>query len=181
MRVVAAPRIDSTTSCCKAAPLGDGDKAKAAAAASARIPLPLFFRDTYTAPTKRTKACSMASNPRRLRSVASRCSLRAAGMARRSGGMIGGAGKLAADTEGFAGLMAAPDASSRELAKLQSRLGVEWTSRLLTAEELGQLFGRDSLAFAGIRGGGKAKPAENLHRELTRLEGFSWSSACQAG
>ena len=107
--------------------------------------------------------------------------LAAAGMARRSGGMIGGAGKLAADTEGFAGLMAAPDASSRELAKLQSRLGVEWTSRLLTAEELGQLFGRDSLAFVGIRGGGKAKPAENLHRELTRLEGFSWSSACQAG
>ena len=28
MRVVAAPRIDSTISCCKAAPLGDGDKAK---------------------------------------------------------------------------------------------------------------------------------------------------------
>jgi predicted RNA-binding protein YlxR (DUF448 family) len=107
--------------------------------------------------------------------------LAAAGMARRSGGMVGGAGKLAADREGFAGLLAAPDASPRELTKLQSRLGVEWTSRLLTAEELGQLFGRDSLAFAGIRSGGKAKPAENLHRELARLEGFSWSSACQAG
>ncbi|MGC6453209.1 MAG: DUF448 domain-containing protein [Candidatus Puniceispirillaceae bacterium] len=107
--------------------------------------------------------------------------LAAAGMARRSGGMVGGAGKLAADSEGFAGLLAAPDASERELRKLESRLGVEWTSRLLTASELGQMFGRDSLAFAGIRGGGRAKPAENLRRELARLEGFSWSSACQAG
>jgi len=107
--------------------------------------------------------------------------LAAAGMARRSGGLVGGGGKLAADTEGFAGLLAAPDASPRELQKLQSRLDVDWTSRLLSAQELGQLFGRESLAFVGVRGGGRARPAENLRRELVRLEGFSWSSACQAG
>ena len=100
-------------------------------------------------------------------------------MARRAGALIGGAGKLAAEGS-FDGLLAAPDASARECAKLASRLQVVWTSRALDSQALGQICGRPSLAFAAIRGGKAAKMAENLRFELTRLERFYASSACQA-
>ena len=36
-------------------------------------------------------------------------------------------GKLAAEGESFAGLLAAPDASDREMRRLESRLNVDWT------------------------------------------------------
>ena len=104
-----------------------------------------------------------------------------AGLARRAGDLVGGSGKLAAEGESFAGLLAAPDASDREMRRLESRLDVGWTSRELDATELGRVFGRDSLAFAAVRRGGVAKTAENLRRELLRLEAFSRSSSCQAG
>ena len=107
--------------------------------------------------------------------------LASAGLARRAGDLIGGSGKLSAEGESFAGLLAAPDASEREMRRLQGRLDVDWTSRALSAEELGQVFGRDSLVFAAVRRGGVAKTAENLRRELVRLEAFSPSSSCQAG
>jgi hypothetical protein len=110
----------------------------------------------------------------RLRAIAT------AGMARRAGCLVGGAGKLAAEAIGFVGLLAAPDASERELRRLSSRLAVDWTSRSLAAEELGRIFGRDSLAFVGLRAGRAPKLAETLRLELTRMEVFSVSSACQA-
>ena len=92
--------------------------------------------------------------------------LSSAGLARRAGDLVGGSGKLAAEGESFAGLLAAPDASDREMRRLASRLNVDWTSRKLDATELGQVFGRDSLAFAAVRRGRVAKTAENLRREL---------------
>ena len=107
--------------------------------------------------------------------------LASAGLARRAGDLVGGSGKLAAEGESFAGLLAAPGASEREMRRLQGRLDVDWTSRALRAEELGRVFGRDSLVFAAVRRGGVAKTAENLRRELARLEAFSRSSSCQAG
>ena len=103
-----------------------------------------------------------------------------AGMARRAGCLVGGAGKLAAAAEVFVGLLAAPDASEREMRRLASRLAVTWTSQSLAAEELGRIFGRDSLAFVGIRAGRAPKLAETLRLELMRMEVFSMSSACQA-
>ncbi|MEX0504390.1 DUF448 domain-containing protein [Alphaproteobacteria bacterium LSUCC0719] len=103
-----------------------------------------------------------------------------AGMARRAGCLVGGSGKLAAEAVGFIGLLAAPDASEREMRRLCSRLDVEWTSRCLMAEELGRIFGRDSLAFVGVRAGRAPKLAETLRLELMRMEVFSVSSACQA-
>jgi predicted RNA-binding protein YlxR (DUF448 family) len=103
-----------------------------------------------------------------------------AGMARRAGCLVGGAGKLAAEAEAFIGLLAAPDASEREMRRLASRLAVTWTSQSLAAEELGRIFGRDSLAFVGIRAGRAPKLAETLRLELMRMEVFSMSSACQA-
>ena len=107
--------------------------------------------------------------------------LASAGLARRAGDLVGGSGKLAAEGESFAGLLAAPDASEREMRRLQGRLDVDWTSRVLSAEELGRVFGRDSIVFAAVRRGGVAKTAENLRRELARLEAFSPSPSCQAG
>ena len=103
-----------------------------------------------------------------------------AGMARRAGCLVGGAGKLAAASAPFIGLLAAPDASERELRRLRARLDVEWTSRGLAAEELGRIFGRDSLAFVGVQAGRTLKLAETLRLELMRMEAFSVSSACQA-
>lgn len=103
-----------------------------------------------------------------------------AGMARRAGCLVGGAGKLAAEAEAFVGLLAAPDASEREMRRLASRLAVTWTSQSLAAEELGRIFGRDSLAFVGIRAGRAPKLAKTLRLELMRMEVFSMSSACQA-
>ena len=71
-------------------------------------------------------------------------------MARKCGALLGGAGKLLAEGH-FTGLLAAKDASPRELLKLKSKLGVDWVSQSLNSTELGQIFGRDSLAFAGLR------------------------------
>lgn len=100
-----------------------------------------------------------------------------ASMARRSGALIGGAGKLLAEG-GFEGLLAAPDASEREFRKLSSRLEVTWTSRTFDSEALGHICGRPSLAFAAIRGGKAQKMAEKLRFELMRLERFYATSAC---
>ena len=107
--------------------------------------------------------------------------LATAGLARRAGCLVGGAGKLAAATDEFVGLLAAPDASERELRRLSSRLGVEWVTRLFSAEELGSIFGRDSLAFVGVDAGRSKKLAESLRCDMDRLGAFSASSGCQAG
>lgn len=101
-------------------------------------------------------------------------------MARRAGHFVGGAGKLLAEG-GFAGLMAAPDASSSQVDKLQSKLGVSWTSRVLDASELGRICGRPSLAFAAIRGGEGERLCDRLRQELSRLERFGVSPVVMAG
>ena len=103
-----------------------------------------------------------------------------ASLARRAGALLGGAGKLAAEGL-FDGLLAAPDASERECRRLASKLDVNWISRALTATDLGQICGRDSLAFAAVRGDGARGILEKLKNDLDRLEAFSRSSSCQAG
>ena len=103
-----------------------------------------------------------------------------AGLARRAGLLLGGAGKLLAEGP-FEGLLAAQDASERETSRLQGKLGVEWTSRSFDAEELGRLCGRDSIAFVGVRGtggGGTGRLTKNLLTEITRLDGFYASAGC---
>ena len=103
-----------------------------------------------------------------------------ASLARRAGALLGGAGKLAAEGL-FDGLLAAPDASEKECRRLASKLDVNWISRALTATDLGQICGRDSLAFAAVRGDGARGILEKLKNDLDRLEAFSRSSSCQAG
>ena len=103
-----------------------------------------------------------------------------ASLARRAGLLLGGAGKLLAKGR-FTGLLAADDASPREVEKLTKKLRVKWVSCHLTAREIGQICGRDSMAFAGLndRGAaGAAKMAQKVHEEITRLDGFYATAGC---
>ena len=101
-------------------------------------------------------------------------------MARKCGALLGGAGKLLAEGH-FKGLLAATDASPRELLKLKSKLGVDWVSQSLSSTELGQIFGRDSLAFAGLRvsgGPGSLKLVRIIYEDIMRLDGFYTAAGC---
>ena len=101
-------------------------------------------------------------------------------MARKCGALLGGSGKLLAEGH-FIGLLAATDASPRELLKLKSKLGVDWFSQSLSSTELGQIFGRDSLTFAGMRGSGvtgTGKFVRIIHEDIMRLEGFYTTAGC---
>jgi len=103
-----------------------------------------------------------------------------ASMARKCGVLLGGSGKLLSEGH-FNGLLAAKDASPRELSRLKSKLGVDWVSQSLTAAELGQIFGRDSLTFAGMRGSGVAgtgKFVRIIHEDIMRFEGFYTTAGC---
>ena len=113
------------------------------------------------------------------------CGLRAriiakGSMARKCGVLLGGSGKLLAEGH-FNGLLAATDASPRELLKLKSKLGVDWVSQSLNSTELGQIFGRDSLAFAGLRvsgGPGSQKLVRIIYEDIMRLDGFYTTAGC---
>ncbi|MGB1952961.1 MAG: DUF448 domain-containing protein [Candidatus Puniceispirillum sp.] len=102
-------------------------------------------------------------------------------IARRSGIAFAGAGKLLVDGT-FDALLAAQDASERECRKLEKKLGVSWVSQTLTAAELGQIFGRDTIAYVGLRGAaarGGVALIGNLHDEIMRLDGFYGATGCQ--
>ena len=101
-------------------------------------------------------------------------------MARKCGALLGGGGKLLAEGH-FNGLLAATDASPRQLRKLKSKLGVEWVSQSLRSTELGQIFGRESLAFAGLRvsgGPGSQKLVRIIYEDIMRLDGFYTAAGC---
>jgi len=101
-------------------------------------------------------------------------------MARKSGALLGGGGKLLAEGR-FNGLLAATDASPRELFRLKSKLRVEWVSQSLSSAELGQIFGRDSLAFAGLRvsgSPGSPKLVRIFYEDIMRLDGFYTAAGC---
>ena len=101
-------------------------------------------------------------------------------MARKCGALLGGRGKLLAEGQ-FNGLLAATDASPRELSKLKSTLGVDWVSQSLSSTELGQIFGRNSLAFAGLRvsgGHGSHKLVRIIYEDILCLDGFYTAAGC---
>ena len=103
-----------------------------------------------------------------------------AGLARRAGVLLGGAGKLLAEGQ-CVGLMVADDASPRETEKICRRLAVEWVARNFNSAELGRICGRDTLAFVGIRAStasGASKLSEILHQEIIRLDGFYIAVGC---
>ena len=97
-----------------------------------------------------------------------------AGLARRSGLLLCGFGKLLAGGH-CTGLLAADDASLRETEKLRVKLAVDWVARNFSAAELGRVCGRDSIAFVGVRASkapGSDKLGNILHQEIKRLDGF---------
>ena len=97
-----------------------------------------------------------------------------AGLARRAGVLVGGSGKLLSEGR-CVGLFAADDASAREVEKLRFKLAVNWVARNFSAAELGKIYGRDSIAFLGVRASlspGTDKLIDILHQEITRLDGF---------
>ena len=101
-------------------------------------------------------------------------------MARKSGVLLGGVGKLLAAGH-FNGLLAATDASPRELRRLRSKLGAKWVSQTLSSTELGQIFGRESLAFAGLRvssGPESFKLVQIIYEDIMRLDGFYTAAGC---
>ena len=103
-----------------------------------------------------------------------------AGLARRSGILLGGSGKLLAEGH-CVGLLAADDASPRETEKLRVKLAVNWVARNFNATELGKVCGRDSIAFVGIRAStapGADKLSDILHQEIVRLDGFYSAVGC---
>ena len=103
-----------------------------------------------------------------------------ASMARRAGMVIGGGGKLLSEGH-FEGLLAAVDASPRELAKMKSKLDVDWVCQSFSATELGRICGRDSLAFVGLRastGNGSGKLVRTVHEDIMRLDGFYTTAGC---
>jgi predicted RNA-binding protein YlxR (DUF448 family) len=103
-----------------------------------------------------------------------------ASMARRAGMLLGGGGKLLSEGH-FGGLLAAADASPRQLAKMKSKLDVDWVSQLFSATELGRICGRDSLAFVGLRarnGKGSGNLVRMVHDDIMRLDGFYTTAGC---
>ena len=103
-----------------------------------------------------------------------------AGLARRAGLLLGGAGKLLSEGR-CVGLLAADDASLREIERLRSKLAVDWVARNFSSAELGQVCGRDNIAFVGVRASsspGADKLIDILHQEITRLDGFCSAVGC---
>ena len=106
--------------------------------------------------------------------------LSTAGLARRSGILLCGSGKLFAEGQ-CVGLLAADDASPRETQKLRSKLAVDWVDHNFSTTELGKICGRDSIAFIGVRASTKPESgdlSDILHQEIMRLNGFYSAVGC---
>ena len=95
-------------------------------------------------------------------------------LGRRAGAVIGGAGKIRTGAENVVLLLVAHDASPREAKTLVNACGLSGmpfgTANILRGEELGKVFGRESMAFVACLGGHDGLIAR-LHDELTRLHG----------
>ena len=100
-------------------------------------------------------------------------------MARKCGALLGGGGKLLA--EGHFTACSLQQTRHHGNFKLKSKLGVDWVSQSLNSTELGQIFGRDSLAFAGLRvsgGPGSQKLVRIIYEDIMRLDGFYTTAGC---
>lgn len=93
------------------------------------------------------------------------------GMGRKAGVVIGGAGKISASKDSVTMLLAATDASEREARGLKAATGADIHKGYLTGEELGQVFGRTSLAFVACLEESDGFQA-SLDSELCRLRGI---------
>ena len=86
---------------------------------------------------------------------------------RRSGLVLGGGGKIRAAGAAWA-LVVAGDASPREARALKGDVDHDWSMEAMSGEEIGSVFGRPSMAFAAVLGGGN-RLAGRVGGELERL------------
>jgi len=103
-------------------------------------------------------------------------------LSRRAGLAIGGSGSLR-EAGRIEGLLIADDASQREAAKLTSAVQPGWVIKGVPAGLLGQAFGRDSLAFAGMLASshaGQVGLQQKLRASWQKLEAFIGVLSCQA-
>ena len=132
---------------------------------------------------KRALGSGLQNDDRTIMMIAAQLRARAlsiAGLARRSGILLCGSGKLLAEGR-CVGLLAADDASPRETQKLRAKLAVDWVTRNFSTTELGKICGRDSIAFVGVRASttpGVDALSDILHQEITRLDGFYSAVGC---
>ncbi|MGC6501004.1 MAG: DUF448 domain-containing protein [Henriciella sp.] len=89
---------------------------------------------------------------------------------RRSGIVLGGGGKIRAAGQAM-GLIIAQDASPREARSLCGDVPHQWRAEGFTGEELGQAFGRPSIAFVAVLPK-DAQHASRIRDELVRLDGY---------
>lgn len=102
-------------------------------------------------------------------------------LCRRAGLAVGGAGSLR-EAGPLDGLLIADDASPREAAKLTGAVQPDWTIKGVPADLLGQAFGRESLAFAGLLAGshpGQAALRQKIRTSWGRLDAFIGLLTCQ--
>ena len=86
---------------------------------------------------------------------------------RRNGMVLGGGGKIRAAGR-IAGLMVATDASPREARALAGDVDHDWSTTLMTGEEIGSVFGRASIAFAAVLDT-IPRQADRIRDEIFRL------------
>lgn len=91
-------------------------------------------------------------------------------MGRRSGLVLGGGGKIR-EAGRVKGILVATDASSREARALAGDVPHDWRIDFFTGEELGSVFGRESIAFAAV-GQHPFALAERIAAACQRLAGF---------
>jgi len=89
---------------------------------------------------------------------------------RRSGLVVGGGGKIRA-AGAVSGLLVATDASVREARALAGDIPHDWRVDFFAGEELGSVFGRDSIAFVAV-GDQPGGQAERIEVACRRLAGF---------
>jgi len=89
---------------------------------------------------------------------------------RRGGVVLGGGGKIRAAGK-VRGLLVATDASRREARALAGDVPHDWQFGLMSGDELGSIFGRDSIAFAAVLNHPSGQ-AEHIEAACRRLAGF---------
>ena len=104
-------------------------------------------------------------------------------LARMRGIVIAGAGKLK-ENRPLMGLLISNDASVREARKLESLTDPDWVIRDIPAKTLGEAFGRNSVAYVGLRRSKNVKSkfdARSIQHSFQKWKPFIHVIPCQEG
>ena len=104
-------------------------------------------------------------------------------LARMRGIVIAGAGRLR-ENRPLMGLLISNDASVREARKLESLTSPDWVIRDIPAKTLGEAFGRNSVAYVGLRRSKNVKSefhARSIQHSFQKWKPFIHVIPCQEG